>query len=167
MTDSEKRVYAFLAENGLFYRHARHRRISALSDCRLAEEKLSGCMPKNLLLTPKTCSEYHLLVMHPKSVFRTSLVSKQVGSSRLQFASDEALNGFFHTHPGAVSPFGFLFDPEKRVRLILDKRLLQEEFLIFHPLENTASLRMPTRLFVSTVLPLLERTPVWIDMPEI
>jgi len=165
MTDAEKRVYAFLAENGIAYRIARHKRISAISDCRLAEELLGGCMPKNLLLAPKNESEYCLLVMHPESIFRTGFVSKQVNSSRLQFASDKALMHLFHTHSGAVSPFGFLFDTEKRVRLLMDSRLREEKYLIFHPLENTLSLRLDRSLFLDRVLPLLERTPVWIDMP--
>lgn len=165
MTDAEKRVYAFLAENGIFYRHARHRRISAIQDCRLAEELLSGCMPKNLLIAPKNESAYYLLVMHPESVFRTSLVSKQANSSRLQFVTDAALMRLFHTHPGAVSPFGFLFDKEKRVNLLMDTRLREETHLIFHPLENTSSLRLESRVFHNTLLPLLDRKPIWIDMP--
>lgn len=166
MTGSEKTVYAFLAEHRLFYRHARHRRISAISDCALAEALLGGCMPKNLLLTPRNESAYYLLIMHPESVFRTSVVSKKALSSRLSFASEEALDRLFHTHSGAVSPFGFLFDKEARVQLLIDNRLLKEQYLIFHPLENTASLRVDARDFFEKILPLLGRQPKYIDLHE-
>lgn len=165
MTDVEKSVYAFLAENNLFYRHARHRRISAISDCALAETLLGGCMPKNLLLTPRNESAYYLLVMHPKSVFRTSHVSRQAQSSRLSFASEDALLRLFHTHSGAVSPFGFLFDKDKRVQLLIDKKLMDEKHLIFHPLENTASLMVSKDDFFDRILPLLDRPPLFIEMP--
>lgn len=167
MTSSEKRVYLFLAENMIPYRHTRHKRVSAISDCTLPESLLGGRMPKNLLLTPRNESEYYLLVMHPESLFRTSLVSRQAGASRLQFAGDKALDTLFHTHSGAVSPFGFLFDTKKRVKLLMDKRLKEDASLIFHPLENTASVLLNADTFLYRVLPLLERTPVWIDMPDI
>ena len=124
-------------------------------------------MPKNLLLTPRNESAYYLLVMHPESEFKTGLVSKQAASSRLSFASDEALHALFHTHSGALSPFGFLFDRENRVRLLIDRRLLMEEKLIFHPLENTASVLLENALFFEKVVPLFNRAPTFIDMPEI
>lgn len=167
MTDAQKAVYQFLAENLIFYRHANHKRVSAISECALPEKLLGGCMPKNLLLTPRNKSAYYLLIMHPQSEFRTGPVSRQAGASRLSFASDDALHALFHTHPGAVSPFGFLFDKENRVNLLIDRRLMSEENLIFHPLENTASLLLERNVFIDTVLPLLKRTPVFIDMPEI
>jgi len=167
MLDAQRAVYAFLAENNISYRHAYHKRVSAISECALPEKLLGGCMPKNLLLTPRNESAYYLLVMHPESVFKTGLVSKQAASSRLSFASDEALEKLFHTHPGAVSPFGFLFDAENKVNLLIDRRLLSEEKLIFHPLENTASVLLQKDVFLNTALPLFKRAPVYIDMPEI
>lgn len=166
MTDPQKAVYAFLAENGISYRHASHERVSAISECRLPEQLLDGCMPKNLLLAPRTESVCFLLIMHPESVFKTGLVSRQAASSRLSFASNEALFSLFRTHSGAVSPFGFLFDREKRVQLLIDRRLLSEKALIFHPLENTASVRLERDVFFSRVLPLLNREPIFVDMPE-
>lgn len=167
MTSAQKAVYAFLAENNISYRHAHHKRVSAISECALPETLLGGCMPKNLLLAPRNESAYYLLVMHPDSAFKTGLVSKQAGASRLSFASDEALDRLFRTHSGAVSPFGFLFDAENKVRLLIDRKLLLEEKLIFHPLENTASLLLQRDVFFSTVLPLLKRVPTVIDMPEL
>ena len=167
MTEAQTAVYAFLAENRIFYRHAHHKRVSAISECALSEKLLGGCMPKNLLLAPRSESVCFLLIMHPKSAFRTSLVSKQAASSRLSFASDEVLEKLFHTHSGAVSPFGFLFDTDQKVRLLIDKKLLAEENLIFHPLENTASVLLSKDVFIHKVLPLLKRVPTYIDMPEL
>ena len=167
MLDAQKAVYAFSAENNISYRHAYHARVSAISECALAEKLLGGCMPKNLLLAPRNESAYYLLIMHPESAFKTGIVSKQAGSSRLSFATDEALNALFHTHSGAVSPFGFLFDTEKRVSLLIDRKLLSEDKLIFHPLENTASVLLERDVFLNACLPLLDRTPTFIDMPEI
>ena len=167
MTSAQKAVYAFLAENHISYRHANHVRVSSISECALPEKLLGGCMPKNLLLTPRNESAYYLLVMHPESAFKTGLVSKQAGAARLSFASDEALGTLFYTHSGAVSPFGFLFDKESKVHLLIDRKLLSEEKLIFHPLENTASLLLEKDAFFKTVLPLLNRVPNFIDMPEL
>jgi Ala-tRNA(Pro) deacylase len=44
--------------------------------------------------------------------------------------------------PGSVSPFGLINDRERAVRVILDRELLDCEFLNFHPNVNTATLTL-------------------------
>ena len=41
--------------------------------------------------------------------------------------------------PGSVTVFALINDPEHRVRLVLDKALLDHEPVNFHPLVNTAT----------------------------
>lgn len=166
MTQAEIAVFAYLAKMKIPYRIARHRRISAISECTLAEKLLGGVMPRNLFLAPKNNSAHYLLLAHPESIFRTSSVSRQAGSSRLSFGSEEALSRLLHTHPGAVSPMGFVFEEAKEVRLLVDRRLFAEKTLIFHPLENTSSVRMAAGDFFGLFLPSLGKNLTTVDLDE-
>ena len=124
MTDAERAVYAFLDETGIAYHSLSHARVSAIEDCLPIAERLGGVVPRNYFLAPRNQSEFYLLLAHPDSVFRTSSVSRQAGASRLMFAPEDALSRLLHTHPGAVSPLGLMFESAKDVRLLADRRLV-------------------------------------------
>ncbi len=142
MTESGKEALEFLESHGVSYEIAEHERVSSIEECVLPMRLLGSLMPRNYFLTPRNGSVYCLLVAHPSSVFRTSSVSRQAETSRLSFAPEEKVSELLHTFPGAVSPLGLLFDPEKKIRLLWDKRLESEEFLLFHPLDNRYSVKV-------------------------
>jgi len=60
---------------------------------------------------------------------------------------------------------GFVFETAKNVRFLIDQRLLEEKALIFHPLENTSSIRMDREVFFRSFLPSVNKefTPVSLD----
>lgn len=165
MTADERAVYVHLAKAGIPYRAVSHKRVSAIHECVIAEQLLGGLMPRNLFLQPRNASASFLLIAHPESAFRTSSVSRQASSSRLSFGSEEALKRLLHTHPGAVSPLGLIFDEAREVRLLVDRRLMSERTLIFHPLENTRSLRMDAEIFFGAFLKSVkcDYTPIEMD----
>ena len=81
------------------------------------------------------------------------------------FAPEAALLRLLHTHPGAVSPLGLLFESAKDVRLLADRRL-NEETLVFHPLENTASVAMRGEDFFGTFLRAVCKPYTLVDMEQ-
>lgn len=157
MTEAERAVLAYLEASGIPYERAEHERVSAIAECGAVEKLMGGCMPRNLFLAPRNRSAYWLLIAHAQSVFRTSSVSKQAGSARLSFADEAALWQKLHTHPGAVSPLGLIFDSARDVRLLVDRRLMSEEALLFHPLDNMASVKLSAVAFFERFLPSLGR----------
>ena len=58
---------------------------------------------------------------------------------KLSFASEQRMERYLGLRPGSVSPFGLINDVENHVHLFLDKNLLGEESLSFHPNDNTAT----------------------------
>ncbi|MBR3764502.1 MAG: prolyl-tRNA synthetase associated domain-containing protein [Clostridia bacterium] len=117
---------------------------------------------KNLLLcnTPKTA--FYLYVTLPDKPFRTSDVSKRLGSSRLSFAPAECLSQMLHLEPGSLSPLGLWFDPEKRIRLAFDRDVQRPGRIAFHPCDNTATVLFDQRVFWEQVVPALGHEPVFI-----
>ncbi len=123
-------------------------------------------MPKNLFLTPRNHASHHLLIARAEAPFRTALISRQLGVSRLSFATSGELMDMLRTLPGAISPLGLLFDGERKVRLAIDRTLRSEKRLLFHPCVNTATLALSGKDFFERLLPSLQHEAVYVDMQE-
>ncbi|MBQ6646104.1 MAG: prolyl-tRNA synthetase associated domain-containing protein [Clostridia bacterium] len=137
---------------GIPYRMANHAPVRTIDDCAEAERLLGAMMPRNIFLCTANQSCFALLLCRPHAVFKTSLVSKQAGLSRLSFAPEDKIAQYLGTYPGAVSPLGLIFDKNREVRFLMDERLLEEESLLFHPLDNSCSVRIDTQAFTGIFL---------------
>ncbi len=135
-------VYARLREMGIPYEHISHPPVHTMEDCAPNAARLGALMPKNLFCTPRNESAFVLCIVRPDVAFRTADVSKQLGLSRLSFASPERLRQYLRTEPGAISPMGLLFDTAKAVRLAVDAALWDEPLLAFHPCAPTETLSL-------------------------
>ena len=164
MASVKEDVLSALAALGVSYELLEHAPVHTMEDCKAAEEALGGVMPKNLFLTPRNHASHHLLIARPDAPFRTSRISRQLGVSRLSFATAEELMEMLRTLPGAISPMGLLFDGEKKVRLAIDRALRGEERLLFHPCVNTATLAVSGADFFERLLPALGHEAAYVDM---
>ena len=164
MESVKQDVLAALQGLGIAYDLFEHAPVHTMEDCKAAEAALGGVMPKNLFLTPRNHAAHYLLVARPEAPFRTALVSRQLGASRLSFATAEELMDMLRTLPGAISPMGLLFDQERKVRLAIDRALRGEERLLFHPCVNTATLAISGADFFGRLLPALGLEAVYVDM---
>ena len=164
MASVKEDVLAALGALGIPYELLEHAPVHTMEDCKAAEAALGGVMPKNLFLTPRNHASHHLLIARAEAPFRTSRVSRQLGVSRLSFATAEELMDMLRTLPGAISPMGLLFDGEKKVHLAIDRALRGEERLLFHPCVNTATLAVSGADFFGRLLPALGHEAVYVDM---
>ena len=55
--------------------------------------------------------------------------------------------------PGSVSVLGLMNDHDRRVRLLIDEDVLQEEQFGCHPCMNTSSIRFATKDLIDKILP--------------
>ncbi len=123
-------------------------------------------MPKNVFLCNRQQTAFYLMLLAPRRAFRTAVVSKLLGVSRLSFAPEEKLPDFLGLEKGAVSPLGLLFDAERRVQLVVDAALLDYERLWFHPGVNTASVEISSRDFMQRFLPGIGREAILVRIPR-
>ncbi len=85
--DKEEHCYELLDTLAVPYVRADHEHADTIEACHEIE-KLLGCrICKNLLLTNRQMTELWLLLMPGDKPFKTKLLSKQIGSARLSFAS--------------------------------------------------------------------------------
>ena len=83
------------------------------------------------------------------------------------FASPEYMEQLLDITPGSVSVLGLMNDHENRVRLLIDRDVLENhEFLGCHPCINTSSLKLRTRDLLETILPAIHHQYTVVDLPN-
>ena len=164
-TPREERCYDLLDSLGVEYYRVDHEHADTIQDCELVENLLGAKICKNLFLTNRQMTEVWLLLMPGEKPFKTKLLSKQIGSARLSFASPEQMLRYLDITPGSVSVLGLMNDSEKKVRLLIDRDLLGQESIGMHPCINTSSLRVKTADLTEKLLPAMEHEPTIVDLP--
>ena len=163
--EKEMRSYALLDSLGLEYRRVDHEHADTIEACEQVEGLLECRICKNLFLTNRQQTDFYLLVMPGEKPFKTKLLSKQIGSARLSFASPEHMEKYLDITPGSVSILGLMNDKGGAVRLLVDRDLLKEEYFGCHPCINTSSLRLKTADVLEKLLPAMGHEPSFVDLP--
>lgn len=164
-SDTEERCYAFLDGLGVDYERADHDPGDTIEKLH-AVESLLGCeICKNLLLTNRQMTELYLLLMPGEKPFKTRILSKQIGTARLSFATPEQMRAALGLTPGSVSVLGLLNDEEKKVHLLIDRDLLKQTYVGVHPNRNTSTLKLAVADLTGRILPALGVTPRYVELP--
>ena len=150
--EKEIRCYDLLDSLGIEYQRIDHEPANTMEACAAVDEVLKATICKNLLLCNRQCTAFYLLMIVGEKQFKTSTFSKQIGSSRLSFASPEYMEQFLDITPGSVSVLGLMNDKENRVQLMIDVDILKGEYFGCHPCINTSSLRIRTADMVNKII---------------
>ena len=98
--EKEIRVYDLLDSLGVTYGRIDHEAAMTMEACAAIDEALNAVICKNLLLCNRQATSFYLLMIPGSKVFKTSVLSKKIGSSRLSFASGEAMEQLLDITPG-------------------------------------------------------------------
>lgn len=166
--DKEIRVYDFLDSFGIAYKRVDHEAAMTMEACEEIDRTLSEgvekgvAICKNLFLCNRQATDFYLLLIPGDKPFKTKYLSAQIGSSRLSFAKPEYMEQYLDITPGSVSVMGLMNDKEKKVRLLIDKDVLQDEYFACHPCINTSSLRFKTSDLMEKVIPAMGHEPTMV-----
>lgn len=163
--DKEKRVYELLDELGIEYARVDHPAAETMEACEEIEKVLGVEICKNLFLCNRQKTDFYLLMMPGSKPFKTKDITKQLGCARLSFAGAEFMQEFLDITPGSVSVLGLMNDKENRVRLVIDKDILDGEYIGCHPCINTSSLSIKTQNIINKFLPAVTHEPTIVEMP--
>ena len=143
-TPVEDRTYAALEELGIPFDRVDHDPAEDMADCAVISQALGADICKNLLLTPRNRSAFYLLAMPGDKPFVTKELSKQIGSSRLSFATAEDLEQLLGVQPGSA--------------------LAESRGFGCHPCRNTSSLRLRTEDVLEKFLPYTGHVPLVVEL---
>ena len=111
----EIRCYDLLDRLGVSYQRIDHEAAMTMEACEEIDRVLDAVICKNLLLCNRQKTSFYLLMLPGEKHFKTSVLSKEIGSSRLSFASAEDMEELLDITPGSVSGLGLMNDHEHRV----------------------------------------------------
>ena len=115
---------------------------------------------KNILLCNRQQTRFFLLLLKPLTPFRTSVVSKALGVSRLSFAPENALVNMLHLASGSLSPLGLMFDTAREITLCYEADVANSPQIAFHPCDNCATLVFKQEVFWERLIPALRIEPI-------
>lgn len=158
-------IYRLLEQLKIPYRVVEHPEAGSMEELEEAEKRLGAVICKNLFLCNRQKTVFYLLLIPGGKRFKTSVVSKLIGSSRLSFGESDKLFELLGVRPGSITPLGLAFDEGHQVNLLIDREVLALEEIGMHPLVNTASLAIRTRDLLEVFLPFTGHTPQLLDIP--
>ena len=162
----EIRCYDLLDRLGVSYQRIDHEAAMTMEACEEIDRVLDAVICKNLLLCNRQKTSFYLLMLPGEKHFKTSVLSKEIGSSRLSFASAEDMEALLDITPGSVSVLGLMNDREHRVELLMDADVVKGEYFGCHPCINPSSLRLKMSDLLAVILPAMEHTPRMVTLPE-
>lgn len=166
--EKEIRTYDFLDSLNISYQRVDHEPAMTMEACLAVDQIMGTKICKNLMLCNRQHTDFYLLMLPDDKVFKTSVLSKQIGSSRLSFADGEYMERFLDITPGSLSVLGLMNDHDHAVRLLIDRDLLDAEFIGCHPCINTSSLKLSMKDLMEKIIPAMghEPTIVTLEPPQ-
>lgn len=162
--EKEVRVYDLLDRLEISYQRIDHEAAMTMEACAAIDEMLDAVICKNLMLCNRQCTDFYLLMIPGNKVFKTSVLSKKIGSSRLSFAAPEYMEAYLDITPGSLSVLGLMNDREKKVKLLIDADVLKGEYFGCHPCINTSSLRLKISDLMEKIIPAMGHEPVIVEL---
>ncbi len=163
--EKEIRCYRLLDQLGIKYIQADHDHAETMALCEEIDKTLGAEICKNLFLCNRQATQFYLLMMPGEKPFKTKLLSKQIGSSRLSFATADHMEKYLDITPGSVSIMGLMNDKDGAVRLLVDRDILEGEYVGCHPCVNTSSLKISTKDLFEKYLPAVSHTMTVVELP--
>ncbi|MGC7873229.1 prolyl-tRNA synthetase associated domain-containing protein [Desulfosporosinus sp. SYSU MS00001] len=160
----EMDIYDLLEILDIPYFRLDHDETPSIELCDEVEKLLGIEICKNLFLCNSQRTSFYLLMMPGRKKFRTKDLSRQIDSSRLSFAEAEDMEKLLNIKPGSVSVLGLVNDISQSVQLLIDKDVLQSEYVGCHPCVNTSSLKIKTSDLLTKFLPYTGHQPIPVDL---
>jgi Ala-tRNA(Pro) deacylase len=121
-----------------------------------------GVHCKNLFLKDKGDALWLVTLPDEKRADLKSLPEK-IGSKRLSFGNATLLMDALGVTPGSVTALALINDQLRRVQLVLDREMMDQELINLHPMVNTATITLRT-VDLLRFLDSLGRTPVLAEL---
>ena len=161
LPQSTTELFARLDELGIVHSTLTHRPVFTVAQAKTLRGKLPGAHSKNLFLRNKKGRMWLITCEESRSI-NLMQTAEWLGAKRFSFASPERLMGYLGVIPGAVTPFAVINDTSNQVQTVLDAKLLEEDLLNFHPLDNTMTTQLASQDLI-TFLQAQNHGPVIVD----
>ena len=144
MIQTQAEFLKLLEQIGIEYTNHEHPAVFTVEEADRHHEGIDGVHSKNLFFKDRKKNLILVVTLSDKPI-RIKEVANSIGAKGLSFGKPELLEEVLGVIPGAVTPFAVINDTEKIVRVILDKEMMDNALLNFHPIVNTATTTIASR----------------------
>ncbi len=137
-------VYATLGKMGIDFEVVEHPSALTTEEADYYIEGKDGVRTKTLFLCNKKSTAFYLVIMDGAKRLDMKELAELLDEKRLSFASADKLMAKMALPPGTVSLFGLINNHEHDIKIYLDKDMLEESIITFHPNDNSKT------VFIST-----------------
>lgn len=143
----EEKLYKTLDEIGVMYEKFEH---PAFPTCDASgdyyQEHNMGVDCRNSFMQNRRGKKHYLVIMMADKKIDIPHLADFLGENKkMGFASEERLKNYLGLMPGSVTPFGLIHENARSISVVVDKNIFLYDHVHFHPLRNTASLKMSTQ----------------------
>jgi Ala-tRNA(Pro) deacylase len=139
MNNKQEKVFEVLNALNIDYQTINHSAVFTAEEGLKLNIPQYGDMCKNLFLSDAQGKRHFLVVLYKDKKADLKCIQKQLGCTRLTFASEERLFKYLQLRKGEVTPLGIINDLDALVEVVLDKDLIGKNKLGVHPNDNTAT----------------------------
>ena len=107
-------------------------------------EGIEGVRTKTMFLTNKKKKNFYMVIMDDSKMMDMDKFKEMVDEKKVKMASEESLYEKMMLPPGVVSPFGLLNNEDKDIRVYIDKEIVGEDRMSFHPNTNEKTIFVKT-----------------------
>jgi Ala-tRNA(Pro) deacylase len=164
MPASPADLFALLDRLAVPHRTVEHAPLFTVEESQSLRGEIPGGHSKNLFVKDKK-SRLFLITAREDARLDLKRVHEAIGGSgRVSFGSGDLLEEVWGVKPGSVTPFGAINDTTGRVQVVLERALLDQDPVNFHPLVNTATTSLSAEGLL-TFLKSCGHTPMIVDLP--
>lgn len=163
-TPLQEKVYQVLEELGMDFERVETEEVITMEDCKQINERLDMEMVKTLFLCNRQKTNFYLFVTCGDKPFKSKEFSQALGIARVSFASAEQMDELLGTKIGAATIFSTLLEGAKKVQLVLDKDICQQEYYGCSDGTTTGYLKLKTADVLQKFLPYVKRQPKIIEV---
>lgn len=163
-TPLQAKVYQILEELGMDFERVETEEVITMEDCKQINERLDMEMVKTLFLCNRQKTNFYLFVTCGDKPFKSKEFSQALEIARVSFASAEQMDEMLGTKIGAATIFSTLLQEAKKVQLVLDKDVCQQEYYGCSDGTTTGYLKLRTEDVLQKFLPYVKREPKIIEV---
>lgn len=144
------KLKSFLDENNVSYEYKEHEPVRTSEEAAAARGDDIRIGAKAMIL--KADDKFIMVVLSAAKRIDSKALKSILGVKSLRFATPEEVMEKTGCEPGGVPPFAHIFSLD----LMVDKSIVQNEFMAFNAGERTKSLKIKTKDYINLLKPGIE-----------
>lgn len=163
-TALQEKVYQTLKKLNIPFERVDTDEAITMEDCMDINKKLDIKIVKTLFLCNRQQTSFYLFITTGEKTFCSKAFSKALNIARVSFAPAELMETMLGTKLGATTIFSCLADSEKKLNVVFDKEVMEEEWYGCSDGTTTGYMKIHTDDICHKLLPFTKHVPFVIEV---